>query len=178
VPRAATITGVDDSADQLASFAGAADAAGVEHREVQGTWPDVASDVDTADVVVCHHVLYNVDDLGPFVAALTTHAKKRVVCEIHASHPMTAYREMWQHFHGVDRPTGPSAELAVEVLREVGVDAQVERWRRPARDVPRSAYVRLYRQRLCLPVEAEPEVDRVLGPTDTPRDVVTLWWNT
>jgi hypothetical protein len=33
------------------------------------------------------------------------------------------------------------------------------------------------RQRLCLPVDREPEVDKVMAPTDVPRDVVTIWWN-
>ena len=34
------------------------------------------------------------------------------------------------------------------------------------------------RRRLCLPVDAEPEVDRLMGDTATAgRDVVTMWWN-
>ena len=44
----------------LVGFAAAFERAGVTHREVLGRWPDVAADVAAADVVVCHHVVYNV----------------------------------------------------------------------------------------------------------------------
>jgi hypothetical protein len=100
-----------------------------------------------------------------------------VVCEITATHPMTTSAPLWQHFWNLGRPDGPDADLAAEVIREAGIDVQLERWSRPTRIVDRSVYVRLNRQRLCLPVEAEPEVDRVMGPTDRPRDVATLWWD-
>ena len=177
VPPAGSVTGVDDGAGMLAEFASAAAARGVEHHEVAGTWPDVSDEVGEYDVVVCHHVFYNVDDLAPFVRALTAHARRRVIVELTDVHPMVASRELWRHFHGLDRPTGPTAELALDVLREIGVDAQVQRWQRPARNAPRSDYVRLYRQRLCLEASADAEIDRVLGPMGRPRDVATIWWD-
>src|SRR5437588_5199305 len=78
-PPAAAVTAVDQSPDMLAAFAGLAEGQGIHHTEIQGLWPDVAGDVGPADVVVCHHVLYNVGDLVPFVVALTGHARRRVV---------------------------------------------------------------------------------------------------
>jgi hypothetical protein len=137
----------------------------------------VAVAAGEADVVVCHHVLYNVADLAPFVLALGAAARRRVVVEITATHPMTTSGPLWKHFHDLDRPDGPSADLAAEVIRDLGFDVKVEVWSRPPRDVPREVYVRMNRQRLCLPVDAEPEVDRVMGPMDKPRDVVTIWWD-
>jgi SAM-dependent methyltransferase len=177
VPPAATVTGVDESAQMLETFAAAAALREVEHRVVEGRWPDVADQAGSADVVVCHHVLYNVADLEPFVRALDSAAERRVVVELTASHPMTASAPLWKHFHNLDRPDGPSADLTLDVIRELGIDAQIERWSRPSRIAQREVYVRMNRQRLCLPVDAEPEVDRVMGPTDRPRDVVTIWWN-
>ena len=177
VPPAGLVIGVDESAKMLDTFAATAAARGVAQRVVQGHWPDVAADAGEADVVVCHHVLYNVGDLPPFVRALSAAARRRVVVEITATHPMTTSASLWRHFHDLDRPDGPTADLALEVIRDVGIDARIERWSRPPRDVAREVYVRMNRQRLCLPVEAEPEVDRVMGPTDLPRDVVTLWWD-
>jgi hypothetical protein len=100
-----------------------------------------------------------------------------VVVELTAQHPMTASRPLWTHFHGLARPDGPTADLAAAALRELGVDVRVERDLRPPRDVPRSAYVALYRRRLCLPRGAEPQVDAVLGATDAPREIATLWWD-
>jgi SAM-dependent methyltransferase len=179
VPPAATVIGVDSTAAMLTAFAEGAQARGVEHTEVEGAWPDVAPQAPVADVVVCHHVLYNVADLEPFIAALTAHARRRVVVELTARHPLVATAPLWRHFHGLDRPTGPTADLAATVIRAAGIDVQVERWSRPPRDVPREVFVRLNRRRLCLPESAEPEVDRVMGLTaDVRRDVVTLWWDT
>ena len=48
-------------------------AAGLDPRLLQGRWPDVARQADPADLITCHHVLYNVPDLAPFVEALTQH---------------------------------------------------------------------------------------------------------
>ena len=174
--RAGLLVGVDSGPGMLEQFAAEAERRGIAHREVAGDWPDVAAQVEAADVVVCHNVLYNVADLGPFVTAVTEHARSRVVVEITAAHPLVAYSQLWKHFHGIERPTGPTAELAVAVLHELDIAPTQARWSRPARDVPRTAFVRLYRRRLCLPADAEPEVERVLGPMDRPRDVVTLWW--
>jgi len=177
VPPASLVVGVDESAGMLESFAAAAAGRGVDYRVVRGTWPDAAGEAGHADVVVCHHVLYNVAELGPFVRALGAAAHHRVVVELTATHPLTATAPLWKHFHDLDRPDGPTADLAIEVMRDLGIDVRVERWSRPPRQVDREVYVRMNRRRLCLPVEAEPDVDRLMGPTDVPRDVVTLWWD-
>ena len=177
VPPASTVVGVDESDAMLEKFAAAAAQRDVDHRVVRGQWPDVAGQAGEADVVVCHHVLYNVAHLGPFVRALDAAARRRVVVELTATHPMTTSAPLWKHFHNLDRPDGPSADLALDVIRGLGIDAQMQRWSRPPRTVDRSVYVRMNRQRLCLPVEADPEIDRLMGPTDVPRDVVTIWWD-
>jgi hypothetical protein len=98
--------------------------------------------------------------------------------ELTATHPLTASAPLWRHFHGIERPNGPTAELAMDVLREAGLDPKAQSWSRAPRDVPREAYVRLNRRRLCLPVDAEPEVDRLMAdPAASSRQVVTLWWD-
>jgi SAM-dependent methyltransferase len=177
-PPAAVVIGVDQGADLLADFRATAESRGIGHREVHGSWPDVAGAVAPADVVVCHHVFYNVADLPAFAAALTSHARHRVVVELTATHPLTSSRELWRHFHGIDRPTGPSADVALQVLRECGIAPSSTAWQRPPRDVPREAYVQLNRRRLCLPESADAEIDRVMGSTTWPRDVLTIWWDT
>jgi len=178
VPPAGLVIGVDSAPDMLAAFADAADTKGVAHQEVEGGWPAVSADVPVVDVVVCHHVFYNVADLPPFVAALSAHAGRRVVVEMTATHPLTSLAPLWRHFHGIDRPDGPTAALAEQVLRDAGVQPVVESWTRPARDVPREVYVRMNRKRLCLPVDAEAEVDRLMGDSNgLSRDVVTMWWD-
>jgi SAM-dependent methyltransferase len=178
VPPASLVVGVDEGAELLDDFSATATERGVTHRQVHGRWPDVADGAPAADVVVCHHVLYNVADIEPFIEALTAHARQRVVVELTAEHPLVVSRHLWQHFHGIERPTGPSAALALDVLRERGLQPSSQAWQRPARDVPREVYVQLNRRRLCLPAAADEEIDRVMGRTDWPRDVVTIWWDT
>ena len=178
VPPAGRVVGVDSTPEMLTEYAAEADRRGIDHDEIAGAWPGVAAQVEAADVVVCHHVFYNVADLPPFVEALTAAARRRVVVEMTATHPLTVSAPLWRHFHNLDRPSGPTAELAMDVLREMGIAPQSTAWSRPPRDVPREAYVRLNRRRLCLPVDAEPEVDRVMAdPAAASRDVVTMWWD-
>ncbi|MBV9292162.1 MAG: methyltransferase domain-containing protein, partial [Frankiales bacterium] len=177
-PPATRVVGVDESAELLRAFSASAADRGIERVAIEGRWPAVAAEVEPADVVVCHHVLYNVPDLEAFVVALTSHARRRVVVELTDQHPLLATADLWRHFHGIDRPAGPTAALAAAVIRDLGLPVHVEGWSKPARPVSREVYVRLNRRRLCLPVSAEPEVERQMPPTDGPRRVTTLWWET
>ena len=90
--------------------------AGSPHRTLLGRWPDVAAEAGTADVVVSHHVLHNVVDLPPFVAALTAAARRGVVVEMLAQHPMAWLDPLWVRFHGLHRPPPATTDDAVAVL--------------------------------------------------------------
>lgn len=181
VPPAGRVIGVDVQPDMLALFAQGAADKGVAHAEFEGRWPAVAPHVPTADLVVAHHVAYNESDLASFALALTEHAEQRVVLELTAVHPWVPVGPLWQHFHGQDRPHGPTARLAADVLHEAGLTVHVEEWERaePPREVPRAARVAFLRRRLCLPASRDPEVDALLGPDADPRvrDIVTIWWD-
>ena len=180
VPPAARIVAVDESAEMLATLAAAAEGRGVDHAEHAGRWPDIAAAVPVADVVVCHHVFYNVAGLAEFALALTAHARHRVVAELTATHPLTAQGPLWRHFHGIDRPEGPTAELAAAVLDEAGLRVAAEPYpAAPRSERDRAELVAFVRRRLCLPPERDPEVDALLPSDQThllPRKVVTLWW--
>jgi SAM-dependent methyltransferase len=176
-PPGAAVTAVDQSAGMLASFAELAEQRGVTHHEVEGLWPDVAGEVGPADVVVCHHVLYNVGDIVPFVAALTAHARRRVVAEITAVHPQSLLSPLWERFHGVVRPSRPTAGDALTVLRDLGLAPGAEEFESPLRwaEGARAEQVAFARRRLCLPAERDADVDAVL-PLPRPQRHVTLWW--
>jgi SAM-dependent methyltransferase len=179
VPPAVHLTGVDESPDMLAEFARAADERGVEHREVRGSWPSVAPDAGQADVVVSHHVLYNVPNLVPFAVALSAAARRRVVIEITDTHPWVPTNALWRQFHQLDRPAGPTADLALSVLVSAGLPARTERWAGAAIEADRDHIVAMVRRRLCLPVEREAEVAAAL-PVDfqmPARSMATIWWD-
>lgn len=179
-PRARLLTAVDASPSMLARFAALAAELGVDHREIAGSWPAAAVEAPVADVVVCHHVFYNVADLAPFVSALTRHARRAVVCEMTAVHPQSALSGLWLRFHGLRRPTGPTAEDLVAALGECGLEPEVHRWESPRRwsDHDRATAVASVRRRLCLPPERDPEIDDALGdpPVLAPTRLVTLRW--
>lgn len=192
VPRASRIVGVDGSAGMLEAFREAAAEVGVEAVGVLGGWPEIADEVPSTDVVVCAHVLYNVADLEPFAAALDAHARRRVVIEITATHPLAWMNDLWGRFHGLVRPDGPTADDAFEALRELGFDVRRDDELRPPRAAgfaDRADAISLIRRRLCLPPERDPEVADALagrlvlhdglwsaGPGE--QAVVTLWWDT
>ncbi len=181
VPPAARLVGVDESADMLARFAAAASHLRATVQTVHGRWPEVAPQAGPADVVVCHHVLYNVADLVPFVRALTSSARRRVVVELTAEHPQSGLNPLWLHFHGLERPAGPNADDAVAVLQEMGISPAVERFTGPSRhrEVDRAHVVAFARRRLCLPAERDPEVDSLLpANAGLPgRELTCLWWS-
>jgi len=178
VPPAARVTGFDQSEELLAMFATRAGELGVQFETVLGSWPDAAAALGPADVVVCHHVAYNVAGLGAFAAELTAHARVRVVVELSGEHPKAGMNHLWRHFWDVDRPTGPNADDAVALLIEAGIEPAVERSARANRAVDRATRVASVRRYLCLPAERDPEIDALLGDTVSgPGEVVTLWWD-
>jgi SAM-dependent methyltransferase len=171
--RAGHLTGADQQQDMLDAFAAEARARGVPHRTVLGRWPGAAPAAGTADVVVCHHVLHNVVDLVPFLEGLTAAARRGVVVEMMAQHPMAWLDPLWVRFHGLHRPDPATDDDAVAVLRELGIEPVVQRWERavpPRRD---PAWVT---RRLCLPEDAVPEVAAALEDVARPRLAATLSW--
>jgi SAM-dependent methyltransferase len=182
-PPAATVIGVDHQQGMLDTFAEAARRRGLQHREILGDWPDVADRTPTADVVVCHHVVYNVADLGPFVAALDAHARRRVVLELPQRHPLAAMAPLWHHFWDLERPDGPTATDALTVIREIGLDAQLQEWDEAPTDravpgLPMARQVEFMRIRLCLTADRDAELADVMAATPTPpRQLATIWWD-
>ena len=180
-PPAGRIIGVDESVEMLYAFSESASDKNVAHEEVHGRWPDIAGSVPQADVVVCHHVFYNVPDLALFARRLTSHARRRVVVEITETHPMSPLNDLWLKFHDLRRPTRPTAADAVAVLREVGVEPEVELWVRPSspRFETRAELITFVRRRLCLNADSDALVDALLEekPDITPRGVATIWWD-
>ncbi|MFM7718606.1 MAG: class I SAM-dependent methyltransferase [Actinomycetota bacterium] len=190
-PPATRIVAVDPSADLLAAFAAEAASRGVPAATVEGPWPAVADMTEPADVVVCHHVVYNVADLAPFVRALDDHARRRVVVELTDEHPLAWMRDLWLVFHGIERPAGPTAEDAREAIASLGIDVRREDRIRPDPTggfAARADAIALVRRRLCLPAELDDDVEERLGDrlaetgglwSAGPRDQVvsTLWWD-
>ncbi|MGD9795525.1 MAG: methyltransferase domain-containing protein [Acidimicrobiia bacterium] len=180
-PAATMITGLDASAAMLDEFDKQADHAGVPHRTIHGRWPEVAPEAGRHTVVTAHHIIYNVAAIEQFIIDLTQHALKRVVMEVTRSHPQSPLNDLWRHFHGVERPTEPTADDIIAVIRELGIDPTIDINQRgaPGKPVPRELLVSFARRRLCLTPQHDAEIDHLLPDDHTapPRDVVCISWD-
>jgi len=186
--RASRLIGVDSSAEMLEAFLERAGAAGLDAEAIEGAWPDVAGQTPVADVVVCHHVLYNAPDLTRFARRMTDHARSRVVVEMTLEHPQSNLNRLWLRFHGIVRPTRPTADDAMDVLREAGLQPRREDWNapRPGGFDTKAEAVAMVRRLLCLPADRDPEVAEALGEQwevsrgrlgFPDRAVATIWWD-
>jgi SAM-dependent methyltransferase len=186
--QASLLYGVDVDQRALQEFRSRARATGARALTAQGRWPDVAEQVPAVDVAVCHHVAYNVPGLPAFARRLTQKARSRVVLELTRVHPRAYLNDLWLHFHGLPRPTRPTADDAEAVLREIGLDPSREDWT-PSR--PSTWFdsldeaVRWTAQALCLNSDRHAELARLIEPgllrvdgalAQPPRPRVTIWW--
>ncbi len=181
IPPATEVIGVDRTGAMLDEFVDAATRAGVARRTVHGDWPDVMATTPTADVAICHHVVFDVADVVPFLIALTARARLAVVVEIPVRHPMTAWSEAFEHFWELDRPDGPTHLDLVAVLRELGLDPEYTV--SPRRPLSRFGadpdnLVPVARRRLALPADRDGELAHWLAehPPAFVADVATIRW--
>lgn len=174
------VIGVDHQGEMLEMFTSNASSRGISAEVFAGFWPSVAPQVPKADVVVSHHVAYNVPDIAPFLQELNNHANNRVVIEIPTHHPLTNMSAAWKYFWNLDRPTTPSAMDLVNVLAEIGIRAHWHIWSGPMREPAdidqESEFLRI---RLCLPLERIEEVKDFLRehPLSRQRELATIWWD-
>jgi SAM-dependent methyltransferase len=182
------VTAVERSPGMVAALADAC--TGLDVGIVEGSWPEVAEMIPEHDVVLCAHLVYDVQDIAPFVSALGARAGAGVVIEMTPSHPWSNLTPLYRALHDLDRPAGPTEADLVPVLREeLSVDPQVETWWRPA-DLWYESWDELldfYGRRLVLPKARWGELRALLEPDvfdidgrltvgQAERPLVTLWW--
>jgi SAM-dependent methyltransferase len=179
-PPAASVIGVDHQPEMLTMFKENADHRGLDSKIFEGFWPAIAAEVPIADVVVTHHVAYNVPNIEDFLIALNNHARKRVVIEVPQLHPLTAASPMWKHFWNLERPTRPTSEDLFRILGEIGIGAQVVNWEGAmGSEISAQQQAHFSRIRLCLPESREGELLDFLQaqPPQVRRGLATIWWD-
>lgn len=157
---------------------------------VEGSWPQAAAVVASHEVVLSAHVVYDVADIGPFLTALAAKARAGVVIEMTVRHPWVHLGPYYRALHDLDRPSGPSADDLIEVVREVlELEPVIERWDR-ASDLwfeSVDEMVAFFGRRIVLPEKRWPELEKLLEPETIERDgrfqagaerrqLATIWW--
>ena len=178
--KAGLVIGVDHQVEMLEMFSENAKERHIDSKVYEGFWPEIESKVEVADIAVAHHVVYNVQDIVPFIKAMNSHARKRVVIEMPQHHPLSNLSEAWKFFWNLDRPVNPTPQDFVDVLSELGINAHVQLWDgqlRQERNMDDA--VRFTRIRLCLPAFREAEVRQFLEnhPASEIRSLATVWWD-
>lgn len=183
IPPARMVVGVDHQQEMLDAFAAMADERGARHHAYLGDWPQISDQVPECDVVVSHHVAYNVPAIGPFLQALDSHARTRVVLEVPMHHPLSRMSPLWKHFWDLDRPTRPSALDLHTIALALGFEAHLELWEDPAwgnrSQMTFDDAVEFTRLKLCLPPERASEVAKILPtlPVSGEATIATIWWD-
>jgi hypothetical protein len=95
-------------------------------------------------------------------------------------HPWTSLAGLWRHFHGQERPDGPTADLFAEVLTELDLGWESHSWPREDlwRNAPADVVLAFTRRRLCLPASRDEEVAAAMArfADDRPGSATTYWW--
>jgi len=122
------VIAVDPSAAMLDTLrAGMADA-GIDNVEViQGRWPPAGWDVDPgmldavrADVGLIAHVGYDIEDIGPFLAAFERAVDRRCVAVMGEGAMTTVGRLYWDAIHGEPRIALPALPDLLTLLMARG----------------------------------------------------------
>lgn len=164
--------------------------AGLPVTVIDGRWPESANLVAPHKVAMSAHVVFDVADIGPFLAAMSDRASVGVVIEMTDRHPWVHLGPYYQALHGLDRPPGPSWEDLVNVVREVvGVEPNVEHWQRPT-DLwfeSMDEILEFHGRRLLIGSDRWAELEHLLEPDiltgpdglqvgTEGRSLVTIWW--
>lgn len=151
-PSVKAVTAVDPSPAMLRIMRSQARSRGISNvRGVQGRWEEV--DMAPADVAFSSYVLPLVADAPRFLARLDAVARRRAWLYLGAFSADAVFDPLWRHFHGAPRKPGPTYLDAVAVLREMGMQPEVEVVEVPSRTAFATVAeaVEEYRDQLVVP---------------------------
>jgi CTP:molybdopterin cytidylyltransferase MocA len=130
------VIAVDASAGMLDALRGIAAQHAIEHVEViHDRWPPADGDLArfAADVALIAHVGYDIEAIGPFLAAMESAARRRCVAVLMERQPASVADPCWPPVHGEARVSLPALPEFVELLQAMGRTPIVERLDRAPR---------------------------------------------
>jgi SAM-dependent methyltransferase len=125
--RVARVIALDPSAAMQAGLREGMAAAGISNVEViEGRWPDDAGSL-RASVALIAHVGYDVEAIGPFLAAMESAASRACVAVMMEQPPAGIAYPFWPPVHGEERVALPALPELVELLEARGRTVTVQR---------------------------------------------------
>ena len=118
------VTAVEPSPSMCAVLRETARDYGIDNLSiVESNWLD--ADVEPADVALCSHVVYVVEDIGPFVRKLDANANRLVMAIVFQASLLSQAYGIWEQVHGETRHALPALPQFLPVLEELGIRPQV-----------------------------------------------------
>ena len=122
------VTAVDPSESMLAALREIAVEHGIDNvRAVEVRWPPGDLAPFAADVALIAHVGYDIEAIGPFVAAMESVARRSCVAMLMERQPSSIADVCWPPVHGEARVSLPALPEFVELLQGLGRTPTVER---------------------------------------------------
>ena len=119
-----TVTAVEPSPSMCAVLRETAQEYGIANVSiVEAGWLEAS--VEPADVVLCSHVVYVIEDIGAFVRKMDHHARRMVLTIVFRSSPLSYVYGLWEQVHGEKRHALPALPQFLPVLEELGIIAEV-----------------------------------------------------
>ncbi|MCE2500677.1 MAG: class I SAM-dependent methyltransferase [Dehalococcoidia bacterium] len=119
-----TVTAVEPSPSMCAVLRETAQEYGIANVSiVEAGWLEAS--VEPADVVLCSHVVYVIEDIGAFVRKMDRHARRMVLAIVFRSSPLSYVYGLWEQVHGETRHALPALPQFLPVLEELGISAEV-----------------------------------------------------
>ena len=119
-----TVTAVEPSPSMCAVLRETAREYGIANVSVvEDGWLEAS--VEPADVVLCSHVVYVIEDIGAFVRKMDRHARRLVLAVLFQSPPLSQTYGLWEQVHGEKRHALPALPEFLPALKELGISPEV-----------------------------------------------------
>jgi SAM-dependent methyltransferase len=154
------VVAIDPSASMLDGLREIAAEHGIDNvRSVEARWPTADAADLVGDVALIAHVSYDIEAIGPFVAAMESAARRLCIAMLMERQPSSIADACWPPVHGEARVPLPALPEFVELLRARGREPSVERLERePRRFASRDELAGFLRRQLW--VEPGGQADR------------------
>ena len=119
-----SVTAVEPSPSMCAVLRETAEEAGIAVEVVESDW--LSAMVEPANVVLCSHVIYVIEDIGSFVRKLNQNTRRLALMVVFQSAPQSQMYRLWEQVHGEPRYPLPSLPHFLPVLDEMGIAYQIE----------------------------------------------------